>query len=138
MTSYEFKYSEYPLIPIRLCSPARETPMIEALLDSGGDFVVIPKPIADYLELECTDAGCVDTAGGEAQMWSAKVRLVAVDEKQNEFLYDELEIHVSGRDDIPVLLGRCPFFDDHEIVFQKKKNMLILKQLDEIEKEENI
>jgi hypothetical protein len=33
---------------------------------------------------------------------------------------------VSARNDIPVLLGRFPIFEDYEIVFKKQKNQLIL------------
>ena len=47
---FEFEYKDYPLIPIKFCSSKRETPIIDALLDSGGDFIVIPQAIATYLE----------------------------------------------------------------------------------------
>ena len=43
---FEFEYKDYPLIPIKFYSSKRETPVIDALLDSGGDFIVIPKAIA--------------------------------------------------------------------------------------------
>ena len=58
---FEFEYKDYPLIPIKFYSSKRETPVIDALLDSGGDFIVIPKVIAKYLELELVRAGFVDT-----------------------------------------------------------------------------
>ena len=48
---------------------------------------------------------------------------------KNEILdYINNEIHISARDDIPVLLGRNPIFEDYEITFKKKRNQLILKQ----------
>ena len=129
MVSYEFDYNDYPLIPIKIISEVRETPVIDALLDSGGDFIVIPKPIADYLELKCEDAGCVDTAGGETTLWKSQVRLEMVS-NSGEYVYSDLEIHVSERDDIPVLLGRHPVFEDHEIIFRKNQNRLILSPID--------
>ena len=76
---FEFEYKDYPLIPIKFCSNKRETPMIDALLDSGGDFIVIPKAIATYLELKLVNAGSVDTAqsgGQKGRNISANRRLV--------------------------------------------------------------
>jgi len=121
-----FDYTDYPLIPIKLSSDKRETPYIDALLDSGGDFIVIPMPIAKYLKLKLLKAGCVDTAGGVTTLCKAVVNMVMGD-KDKKIIYKNLEIHVSSRNDIPVLLGRCPIFEDHEIVFKKQKNQLILQ-----------
>jgi len=127
--SFEFEYKDYPLIPIKFSSKKRETPIIDALLDSGGDFIVIPKAIATYLELKLVNAGVVDTAGGETSLYKSTVNMV-IQDKDNKFTYDELEIHVSDRNDIPVLLGRKPIFEDHDIIFKKHKNQLILNYID--------
>jgi len=126
---FEFEYKDYPLIPIKFTSKKRETPVIDALLDSGGDFIVIPKAIATYLELKLENAGVVDTAGGETSLYKSIVTMIIKD-KDNKFIYDKLEIHVSDRNDIPVLLGRKPIFEDHDIIFKKHKNQLILKYID--------
>lgn len=120
-----FDYTDYPLIPIKFYSEKRETPIIEALLDSGGDFIVIPLPIAKYLHLKLNKAGSVDTAGGVTELYKTMVNM-AIGDKDNEITYTNLEIHVSTRNDIPVLLGRFPIFEDHEIIFKKQKNQLIL------------
>ncbi len=125
-TQYVFEYNDYPLIPIKFFSKTRETPVIDALLDSGGDFIVIPNAIARYLGLELLQAGCVDTAGGETTLFKSYVKMV-IHGKRGKFTYDNLEIHVSDRNDIPVLLGRKPIFEDHEIVFKKFENKLILQ-----------
>jgi hypothetical protein len=55
--------------------------------------------------------------------------MVISGEKQ-DFIYKNLEIHISDRNDIPVLLGRKPIFEDHEIIFKKYKNKLILKSIE--------
>src|SRR5512136_2276470 len=68
-TPFIFEYKNYPLIPIKFFTKDRETPMIDALLDSGGDFIVIPYAIAKYLRLKLVKAGCVDTAGGETTLY---------------------------------------------------------------------
>jgi hypothetical protein len=123
-----FEYKDYPLIPIKFHSKERETPLIDALLDSGGDFIVIPYAIAKYLKLKLEKAGCVDTAGGETTLCKAVLTMVIFDEHQKS-TYKDLEIHVSDRNDLPVLLGRHPIFEDYEIIFKKHQNKLILQPI---------
>ena len=107
----------------------RETPIIDALLDSGGDFIVVPHAIAKYLGLNLLKAGYVDTAGGETTLYKSFVNMV-INDKDKKFTYEDLEIHVSNRNDIPVLLGRKPIFEDHEIIFKKYENKLILNPIE--------
>ena len=123
-----FEYKDYPLIPIKLFYNGRETPFIDALLDSGGDFIVIPMAIAKYLELKLFEAGSVDTAGGATSLFKANLDMV-IGSGENKFTYTNLQIHVSTRNDIPVLLGRYPIFEDHEIIFKKQENHLILNHV---------
>ena len=126
---FVYEYKNYPLIPIKFLSKERETPMIDALLDSGGDFIVIPYAIAKYLKLKLVKAGCVDTAGGETTLNKSELTMVIYDEER-KFTYENLEIHVSDRNDLPVLLGRHPIFEDHEIIFKKHENQLILQPIE--------
>ncbi len=121
-----FEYLKYPVIQVKFYIDGKETPFIDALLDSGGDFIVIPMPIAKYLNLKLKKAGSVDTAGGVASLYKANINM-DISNKQDTLNYDNIEIHVSGRSDIPVLLGRHPIFEDYEITFRKKTNQLILK-----------
>jgi predicted aspartyl protease len=123
-----FEYENYPIIPIRFRNNGRKTPIIEALLDSGGDFIVIPLPIATFLGLKLEQACDVDTAGGTTSLYKAKVDM-ALGKESFHTLYPQKEIHVSTREDIPVLLGRNPLFEDYEITFKKHKNQLILQPL---------
>jgi len=125
---FVFEYRDYPLISIKFYYNGRETPFIDALLDSGGDFIVIPIPIARYLELELSKGGPVDTAGGTTSLFKAHLDMV-MSSGERKITYKNLEIHVSTRDDIPVLLGRHPIFEDYEIIFRKHKNQLILNPI---------
>jgi hypothetical protein len=120
-----FDYYRYPILPIKLYYGDKKTPVIEALLDSGGDFIVIPMPIAKYLDLKLKKAGNVDTAGGTTSLFKTNVNM-DIGLGKNIVSYNETEIHVSARNDIPVLLGRFPIFEDYEIIFKKHKNQLIL------------
>jgi len=127
-SQFIFEYRDFPLIPIQFSSVDKETPIIDALLDSGGDFIVIPFAIAKYLGLKLRKAGNVDTAGGETALYKSKVNMV-IKNKNNKLGYENLEIHISNRNDIPVLLGRKPIFEDHEIIFKKYENKLILNRV---------
>lgn len=123
-----FNYIKYPIVPVKFYCNNKETPFIDALLDSGGDFIVIPMPIAKYLGLKLKRAGSVDTAGGEASLFKANLDMF-IGGKELNVTYSNLEIHVSDRNDIPVLLGRFPIFEDYEIIFKKQTNQLILKSI---------
>lgn len=123
-----FDYFRYPVVPVKFYYKNKETPVIDALLDSGGDFIVIPMPIARYLGLKLKKAGSVDTAGGETVLFKATLSMV-IGKKEETATYNNIQIHVSGRNDIPVLLGRHPIFEDYEITFKKQMNQLILKSI---------
>ena len=125
---FTFDYYKYPIVPVKFFFNGKETPFIDALLDSGGDFIVIPMPIANYLGLKMKKAGDVDTAGGVASLYKAILNML-MGEKNNYAEYNNIQIHISGRNDIPVLIGRHPIFEDYEIIFRKQKNQLILKSL---------
>jgi len=123
-----FDYIKYPTVQVRFSYNGKETPFIDGLLDSGGDFIVIPLPIAKYLNLKLKKAGSVDTAGGVTSLFKANINMV-IGSREYLVSYDNIEIHVSSRDDIPILLGRHPIFEDYEITFKKQKNQLILKPI---------
>jgi predicted aspartyl protease len=127
-TIFIFDYFRYPIIPIKFIYKKKETPVIDALLDSGGDFIVIPMPIASYLGLKLKKAGSVDTAGGTTLLYKANLNMI-MGKKDKKAIYNNIEIHVSVRNDIPVLIGRYPIFEDYEITFIKQKNQLILKSI---------
>ena len=121
-----FEYYRYPIVPAKFHYNDKKTPVIDALLDSGGDFIVVPMPIAKYLGLKMKKAGSVDTAGGTTSLLKATLSMI-IGKKNKTATYKNIQIHVSTRNDIPVLLGRHPIFEDYEITFKKRKNQLILK-----------
>jgi predicted aspartyl protease len=125
-SKFVFKYNRYPIVPVKFYFKDKKTPYIDALLDSGGDFIVVPLPIAKYLGLKIRKAGSVDTAGGTTSLFKAKLNM-AIGKGKTISTYKNIQIHVSTRNDIPVLIGRHPVFEDYEIIFKKKKNQLILK-----------
>lgn len=126
ISSIELDFYNYPIVPVKFKYKDKKTPVIEALLDSGGDFIVIPRPIAEFLQMKLEPAGDVDTAGGTASLYRANVDMI-IGTKKSCTVYNDKEIFVSDREDIPVLLGRSPMFDDYEITFRKQTHQIILK-----------
>jgi hypothetical protein len=126
---FVFKYEEYPLIQIRFAHKNKKTPLIEALLDSGGDFIVIPLPIAKYLGAKLKKAESVNTAGGVTTLFKTKLDIIIGKSKKKKLVYKGLEVFVLDKEDIPVLVGRRPFFEDFEITFKKHKKQLVLKKV---------
>lgn len=124
-SKFIFDYHRYPIVPVKFYYKNKKTPLIDALLDSGGDFIVIPLPIAKFLGLKLKKAGCVDTAGGTASLYKATLSMI-IGKKNITNTYNNIQIHVSDRNDIPVLLGRHPIFEDYEITFKKQRKQLIL------------
>ena len=125
-SKFIFDYIRYPVVPVKFYNKDKETPFIDALLDSGGDFIVIPMPISNYLGLKLKKAGDVDTAGGTTTLFKANLNMM-MGTKNKNVIYDNIQIHVSTRNDIPVLLGRYPICEDYEITFNHKNNQLIFK-----------
>jgi len=123
---FVFDYHNYPIIPVKFYYKDKKTPIIDALLDSGGDFIVIPMPIARYLGLHLKKAGSVDTAGGSTTLFKATLSMT-IGKGKKTATYTNIQIHVSTRNDIPVLLGRHPIFEDYDITFKNYKNQLILR-----------
>ena len=127
-SKFIFDYVRYPVVPVKFYNEEKETPFIDALLDSGGDFIVIPMPISNYLGLKLKKAGDVDTAGGTTLLFKATLSMI-IGKREETVTYNNIQIHVSARNDIPVLLGRHPIFEDYEITFKKQKNKLMLKSI---------
>ena len=125
--TFTFDYFKYPLVPIKFFYNGKNTPIIDALLDSGGDFIVMPMPIACYLGIKLHKAGSVDTAGGKTSLYKSNLNM-SIGKGNKIAMYENIQIHISTRNDIPVLLGRHPIFEDYEIIFRKQKNQLILKK----------
>jgi hypothetical protein len=120
-----FNFDQYPIVPVTFKYKLKKTPIIESLLDSGGDFIVLPMPIAKFLNLDLEPACDIDTAGGTSTLYRSKLDML-IGKPKHCILYKDQEIHVSCREDIPVLLGRNPIFHDHEITFKKQKKQLIM------------
>ena len=67
-------------VPVRLTGPTGRTEEAELLVDTGAFHLVLPRELAERLELATTRWRRVKTAGGEMTTWPlAEVRLTVGD-----------------------------------------------------------
>jgi predicted aspartyl protease len=63
-------------VPVRLTGPTARSETVEALVDTGATFLVVPRALADRLELRPSRACPIQIAGGRDEVWPlAEVRL---------------------------------------------------------------
>lgn len=129
--TFEWPYTElrrgsYPYIPIRLASGSVRTPVLNGLIDSGSDLIVIPEAIATYLGLKDGDiTTAMDTAGGriKARRGHVDVELLC---KGKAIGFRDVEVAVVDMKTMPVLIGRHPVFTTFDVLFQERKGVFSL------------
>lgn len=100
--------------------------MIEGLLDSGSDQILIPKGIAKYLDLPLEkQEKPMKVAGGSKKWYKSKVDFI-IGRGGREVIYTNQPIAVIDSDDSPVLVGRDPLFKGYEVIFKEFNNQFIL------------
>ena len=63
-------------VSARLTGPTGRTATLELLVDTGATLLVVPRPLADHLELTVQRTQPVQIAGGRREIWPiAEVRL---------------------------------------------------------------
>ncbi|MBI9019039.1 MAG: retroviral-like aspartic protease [Phycisphaerae bacterium] len=97
-----------------------------ALVDSGADCSVIPKGLADILNLDMTGPKQDSYGfGGKIKCIESNVNITL---KQNHEKYEfKIPVLISSNDSCPIILGRNKFFDKFKITFDSKHQKLILK-----------
>ena len=119
MSSFSFRYIEErgiwrPKIPLLFNAKGIETELV-GLIDSGSDFIIIPKDIADALGIELSKkTEDADGVGGPIKLKTGRVNIVLFKKGLMKRVMRNIEVRVPvnekcGFDDI--LLGRKPFFE---------------------------
>lgn len=119
----------FPFIPIVLYNKSKVTPVIEAIIDSGADFIQISKALAMALGLEEGKKIESSGMGGDYINYETKVGLKigrgvkAIDIGYVKAFYPEEDKNV------PILIGRHPVFEKFKIIFEEydKKFTLLPK-----------
>ena len=109
----------FPLVPVRFIWKENRTPIIDALLDSGSDNILIPINLAEGLGLSLRDLPKpIGTAGGDRKGFETQCDFEFGRGGRVE-RYTNLKINVIDSTDAPVLIGRDPIFKDFKIVFEE-------------------
>ncbi len=56
-------------VPARLTGPTGKTAALELLVDTGASLLVVPRPVADELDIPMVRTQPVQTAGGRREAW---------------------------------------------------------------------
>lgn len=114
-------YILYPLIPVQLYSNKSRPISFEALLDSGADEVLIPKGSAEMISLEMGEKKQMDSASERSNCYEVNVGLVLGQVKGCRIDLGYINAKVPEKDsgNVPILIGRNPFFQNFEIIFQQ-------------------
>jgi hypothetical protein len=119
----------YPLVPVRFIGPKGTSPIIDALLDSGSDFILIPINLAEALGLSMHELPKpIGTAGGERRGFEARCDFELGRGGRVES-YTDLKINVIDSPDTPVLIGRDPIFKDFKVIFEESLENITLQKV---------
>lgn len=69
-------------IPARLTGPTGRTLSVEILVDTGSTLLVVPRALADELELATQRSQPVQIAGGQRNVWPVAEVRVAIDGRE--------------------------------------------------------
>jgi len=127
MTSLSFRYKDEgygprPKIPITLIHDDKRLKVM-ALVDSGSDLIIIPKFIAETLELSLKGKEePIKGVGGELKTVNSHVTI-----KINNTVLRNLTVKIplTGEWD-EILLGRRPFFEYFDITFEENEKRVRL------------
>ena len=116
-----------PSIPIYFKGNSSLRMNVIALVDSGADCSVIPKGLAEILNLGLTGPKQDSFGfGGKIECVESHIQiLLSQNHEKHEF---KIPVLVSSDDSCPIILGRNKFFNKFKITFDSKHQKLILKK----------
>ena len=127
MTSLSFRYKDEgygprPKIPIILIHDDRRLEVM-ALVDSGSDCIIIPRFIAETLELNLKGKEePIKGVGGELKTINSHVTI-----KINNTVLRNISVKIPLTGDWDeMLLGRVPFFEYFDITFKENQKRITL------------
>jgi hypothetical protein len=131
LLKFSFNYKgnppSIPLIPLQFIDNNNvPTPTFNAILDSGADEITIPKSLAELLDYQLTKRQSkINTAGGEIHALKTQGKF-SIGRGGRVVKYEDEEICVIDQD-IPVLVGIKPIFNDYSVKIQAYENKFILE-----------
>ncbi len=118
----------YPFVPCTISSKKKRNRSTEGLLDSGSDGVVIPRTLAEYLELDLEPATAPMIVADGRNMDRFVSRAVLTIGRAGRYSDPvEVEVSVPAQGNPPVLIGRNPIFRQYRITFIEAEKRLEMK-----------
>jgi predicted aspartyl protease len=115
-----------PKIPVKFSKNGKSINVI-GLLDSGSDFIVIPKELAEYLELKYgTKTEECEGIGG-----SVCLKYSHANFSVNGHIFHNIPVHVLPEgSDLPggIIIGREPLFREFDVEFSLNSNRITLNR----------
>jgi hypothetical protein len=118
----------YPFVPCTISSKKKRSRSTEGLLDSGSDGVVLPRALAEYLELDLEPATAPMMVADGRDMNRFVSRAVLMIGRAGRYSDPvEVEVSVPAQGNPPVLIGRNPIFRQYRITFIEAEKRLEMK-----------
>ena len=119
-----------PFIPIIVRNKWGQLMRVVALLDSGADYTVVPKDLAELLGL--TESEHQEETGGIGGKVSVKNSRLSFDikkDREKHSLTVPVLVLQDNYSDVPLLLGRNGFFEEFHITFKQNEEKIVLKKI---------
>jgi len=121
-----------PVVKLTMKGRNRIPIEVLGLLDSGADVSVIPRGLADFLNLKMGSATQSKGIGGEISVTDSHVDLQVRGSRSHEtHNLVGVPVQVASDDSVPIIVGRSGFFDKFTITFDEKRNKIRLKRNNE-------
>jgi predicted aspartyl protease len=114
-----------PIIPLTIRKDEKRI-TVAGILDSGSDFMLLPKDIAEYLNLELSGDEEAEAIGEKIETKRSVIGLTITDGKATVYLRDN-QVGVLMQDGLKeVIIGRIPFFSEFDITFRENSKRVEL------------
>jgi len=100
-----------------------------ALLDSGADISVIPKGLAEYLNLTFGKKDTSKGIGGEITIWNSSFDIYIQGTRDEKYSFKKVPVQIAENDTFPIILGRTGFFNKFVILIDEKNQKVKLKRV---------
>lgn len=115
------------MLLIQLSKPGERPLSFEGLVDSGADTLFIPKRVAEILGLELHDMNVSAGVFEKGICHRSKVGLIIGRMGAGRLDFGQVDATVpESYGDIPILIGRDPFFKYFEVCFKEYRDKPVL------------
>lgn len=119
-----------PIIHVTLIGKDRERVNFTAILDSGSDFVLLPKEIADALGIDYSKGVEIKSKTFDGKDFITKLATVSMEIKKGREripIQCKAAVSITGPDYHHIILGSS-FFEHFEITFDYPRNKFVVKR----------